>query len=186
MTAALPLEVAGKPVEIWFTDEARVGQQGTLTRIWAKRGSRPRAPRDRRYDWAYLFGAVCPDRATGAAVVMPEVNIEAMNEHLAEIGRRVATGAHAVLLLDGAGWHTSPKLRVPENISLLPLPSYSPELNPVENVWEFLRGNFLSHRVWESYDAIVDACCDAWNKLMNMPDRLASITKRSWAKAVIE
>src|SRR6185437_9655462 len=89
MTAALPLAVAGKPVEIWFTDEARVGQQGTLTRVWAKRGSRPRAPRDRRYDWAYLFGAVCPDRATGAAVVMPEVNIEAMNEHLAEIGRRV-------------------------------------------------------------------------------------------------
>jgi hypothetical protein len=56
----------------------------------------------------------------------------------------------------------------------------------VENIWEFLRGNFLSHRVWESYDAIVDACCDAWNKLMDMPDRLASITKRSWAKAVIE
>ena len=117
---------------------------------------------------------------------MPEVNIEAMNEHLAEIGRRVTTGAHAVLLLDGAGWHTSPKLRIPENISLLPLPSYSPELNPVENIWEFLRGNFLSHRVWESYDAIVDACCHAWNALMNMPDRLASITKRSWAKAVIE
>jgi transposase len=117
---------------------------------------------------------------------MPEVNIEAMNEHLAEIGRRVSTDAHAVLLLDGAGWHTSPKLCIPENISLLPLPSYSPELNPVENIWEFLRGNFLSHRVWESYDAIVDACCDAWNKLMDMPDRLASITKRSWAKAVIE
>jgi hypothetical protein len=168
------------------TDEARVGQQGTLTRVWAKRGSRPRAPRDHRYQWAYLFGAVCPDRATGAAIVMPEVNIEAMNEHLAEIGRRVSMDAHAVLLLDGAGWHTSPKLCIPENISLLPLPSYSPELNPVENIWEFLRGNFLSHRVWESYDAIVDACCDAWNKLMDMPDRLASITKRSWAKAVIE
>jgi hypothetical protein len=79
-----------------------------------------------------LFGAVCPDRATGAAIVMPEVNIEAMNEHLAEIGRRVSTDAHAVLLLDGAGWHTSPKLCIPENISLLPLPSYSPEL-----VWDF-------------------------------------------------
>ena len=73
MTAALPPEAAGKPVEIWFTDEARVGQQGTLTRVWAKRGSRPRAPRDRRYEWAYLFGAVCPERSTGAAIVMPEV-----------------------------------------------------------------------------------------------------------------
>ena len=77
-------------------------------------------------------------------------------------------GAHAVLVLDGAGWHTSPKLRVPDNISLLPLPRYAPELNPVENVWEFLRANFLSHRIWHGYDAIVDACCDAWNALMRM------------------
>jgi hypothetical protein len=80
MTAALPPAAAGKPVEVWFTDEARVGQQGTLTRVWAKRGTRPRAPRDRRYQWAYLFGAICPERRTGAAIIMPEVNIEAMND----------------------------------------------------------------------------------------------------------
>ena len=184
MTAALPLEAAGRPVEVWFTDEARVGQQGTLTRVWAKRGSRPRAPRDRRYEWAYLFGAVCPERSTGAAIIMPEVNVEAMNEHLAEISRRVSVGAIALLVLDRAGWHSSPRIEVPKNIALLPLPSYSPELNPVENVWEFLRGNFLSHRVWEGYDAIVDACSEAWNRLMQMPDRLASITKRQWAKPV--
>jgi hypothetical protein len=159
-----------------------VGQQGTLTRIWAKRGSRPRAPRDRGYTSAYIFGAVCPDRYIGAALVMPEVNLEAMEAHLAEISRRVTPGAHAVLVLDGAAWHTSPKLRVPDNISLLPLPRYSPELNPVENVWEFLRANFLSHRVWDGYDAIVDACRDAWNKLMLMPEQIASITTRAWAQ----
>jgi hypothetical protein len=96
--------------------------------------------------------------------------------------RRVAEGAHAVLVLDGAGWHTSPKLRVPGNISLLPLPRYAPELNPVENLWEFLRANFLSHRVWDSYDAIVDACCSAWTTLMRMPERVASITTRTWAQ----
>jgi hypothetical protein len=184
MTAALPPEAAGKPVEIWFADEARVGQQGTLTRVWAKRGSRPRAPRDRRYEWAYLFGAVCPERSTGAAIVMPEVNVEAMNEHLAEISRRVSVGAVALLVLDGAGWHSSPRLNVPENIVLLPLPPYSPELNPVENIWEFLRANLLSHRVWDSYEAIIEACCDAWNKLMQMPERIASLTKRAWAKPV--
>ena len=111
MTAALPLEAAGRPVEVWFTDEARVGQQGTLTRVWAKRGSRPRAPRDRRYEWAYLFGAVCPERSTGAAIIMPEVNVEAMNEHLAEISRRVSVGAIALLVLDRAGWHSSPQTR---------------------------------------------------------------------------
>ena len=108
-------------------DEARVGQQGTLTRIWAKRGTRPRAVRDHRYTWAYLFGAVCPKRGVGAAVVMPTVNVEAMNIHLAEISQRVSEGAHAVLVLDGAGWHTSPKLQLPANVSLLPLPRYAPE-----------------------------------------------------------
>jgi hypothetical protein len=108
MTAAVPPEAAGRPVEIWFADQARVGQQGTLRRVWAKRGSRPRAPRDRRFEWAYLFGAICPQRSTGAAVVMPEINVEAMNEHLAEISRRVSLGAIALLVLDGAPWHTSP------------------------------------------------------------------------------
>ena len=172
----------GMPVEIWFMDEARVGQQGTLTRIWAKRGTRPRAVRDHRYTWAYLFGAVCPKRGVGAAVVMPTVNVEAMNIHLAEISQGVSEGAHAVLVLDGAGWHTSPKLQLPANISLLPLPRYAPDLNPVENLWEFLRANFLSHRVWESYDAIVDACCSAWNALMRRPEQVTSITTRAWAQ----
>ena len=165
-------------------DEARVGQQGTLTRMWAPRGTRPRAVRDHRRTSVYLFGAVCPERGVGAAVVLPLVNVEAMNVHLAEISRHVTEGAHAVLVLDQAGWHTSPKLRVPENISLLPLPPYAPELNPVEQVWAYLRANFLSHRVWNSYDAIVDACGDAWNKLMSTPERLTSITRRTWAKTV--
>jgi hypothetical protein len=137
----------GTPIEVWWQDEARVGQQGTLTRVWAKRGTRPRAVRDRRYTWAHLFGAVCPERGVGAAVVLPHVNVEAVNLHLAEVSRGVTEGAHAVLVLDGAGWHTSPKLRVPGNISLLPLPRYAPELNPVENLWQFLRQNLL--RAWQ-------------------------------------
>jgi hypothetical protein len=99
--------------------------------------------RVRRYEWAYLFGAICPERSTGAAIIMPEVSIEAMNQHLAEISRHVSVGAIAVLVLDGAGWHTSPRLKLPDNIVLLPLPAYSPELNPVENVWEFLRASLI-------------------------------------------
>ena len=140
----------------------------------AGRGSRPPG--------AWLFGAVCPERRVGAAVVMPEVNLAAVEAHLAAISERVSPGAHAVLVLDGAGWHSSPRLRVPDNISLLPLPRYSPELNPVENVWEYLRQNWLSHRVWDGYDAIVDACCDAWNALMRMPERIAALTARPWAQ----
>ncbi len=170
---------------MWWQDEARVGQQGSLTYIWADKGSRPRAPRDQRYDWAYLFGAVCPARGVGAALVLPFVNTEAMNLHLAEISTQVALGAHAVITLDGAGWHQAGgQLVVPQNISLLPLPPYSPELNPVENVWQFLRQNHLANRVFDTYTAIVDACCEAWNALTANPDRIRSIATRKWAEAV--
>ena len=165
-------------------DEARVGRQGTVTRVWARRGSRPRAARDRRFTWAYLFGAVCPTRAVGAALVLPHVDAAATGLHLAEIARQVAPGAHAVVVLDGAGWHAAAGLVVPDNLTLLPLPPYSPELNPVENVWEYLRQNQLSHRVWGDYAAIVESCCGAWNAFVAEPGRIASITRREWAKAV--
>ena len=183
---AVPAQARSKPIELWWQDEARIGQQGSLTYIWAEQGTRPPAPRDQRYDWAYIFGAACPARGVGAGLVLPEANTEAMNLHLAEISRHVAPGAHAVVLLDGAGWHqTGGRLRLPDNISLLHLPPYSPELNPVENIWQFLKQNFLSNRVYDNYDAIVDACCAAWNALMALPERITSITSRSWAQAVI-
>ncbi len=92
--------------------------------------------RDNRHDSAYLFGAICPARGIGAAIIMPGVNTEAMNEHLSEISTQVASGAHAILVCDSAGWHQPcGRLRVPDNITLLPLPPYSPELNPMETVW---------------------------------------------------
>ena len=125
----------GKPLEIWFQDEARVGQQGNTTRVWARRGTRPRAVRDTRYEWAYIFGAVCPQRGVGAGLVLPRANTAAMNLHLAEIADTVAPGAHAVVVLDGAGWHRGDDLVVPPNLTLLKLPPYAPELNSAENVW---------------------------------------------------
>lgn len=172
-------------MEVWFQDEARIGQQGTLTRIWAERGSRPRAPRDTRYEWAYIFGAVCPGQAKTAALVMPYANTFAMNAHLAEISKVVAQGAHAVLVMDGAGWHGSAALRVPHNITILTLPPYAPELNPVENIWAYLRSNKLAISVFDSYDDIVERCCKAWNFFANDPDRIRSIADRHYAKEVI-
>jgi hypothetical protein len=131
--AALPEAAQGKPMEVWFQDEARVGQQGTLTRTWAERGTRPRAPRDTRYRSAYIFGAVCPGRGATAALIMPFANTEAMSAHLSEISKAVASGAHAILVMDGAGGHGANALCIPENISTVMLPPYAPELNPVEN-----------------------------------------------------
>lgn len=183
MCQAVAERFAGKAIEVWFEDEARVGQQGTLAYVWAERGSCPVAQRDCRRTWAYIFGAVCPARAVGEALVMPFVNIEAMNKHLQQISRRVALGAHAALIVDGAGWHRpGGALVVPDNITLIPLPPYCPELNPVENVWQYLRGNKLSLTVWESYEAIVDACCKAWNFFINDFDRVTTVTTKAWAK----
>ena len=176
----------GAPVEIWFQDEARVGQQGTHAYIWAPVGARPLMVRDNRHDSAYIFGAICPQRGVGAAVITPAANTEMMNLHLAEISTQVTPGAYAVLICDRAGWHQpGGELRVPDNIRLLHLPPYSPELNPMENVWDYLRQNKLCATVWDAYDDIVDACKTAWNWLTDDPTRIKSIGTREWAAVII-
>ncbi len=171
---------ARKPIEIWFQDEARIGQKNGLVRQWARRGTRPSQPADQRYESAYLFGAICPARGTGAALAMPFADTDAMQRHLEEIGRTVARGAHAALLLDRAGWHTTGALAVPKNITLILLPSRAPELNPVENIWQYLRQNWLSNRVFETYEDIIEAACDAWQRLMAQPGTITSIGTREW------
>jgi hypothetical protein len=114
---------------------------------------------------------------------MPRCVTEAMNLHLAEIATQIASGAHAVLLLDQAGWHLSRRLSVPSSITLIPLPAKCPELNSQENIWQFMRENWLSNRVFKSYDEIVDLCCDAWNRLTDQPWRIMSLGIRDWAHA---
>ena len=168
-------------IEIWFQDEARVGQKNKITRRWAKRGSRPCAPKDQRTSSTYIFGAICPKEGKGAGLVLPVCDTFAMNLHLAEIAKNVAPGAHALLLVDQAGWHITDKLTMPANITIMPLPPKCPELNPTENVWQFIRDNWLSNRVLKSYDDIVDHCCEAWNKLVEQPWRIMSIGLRDWA-----
>jgi len=138
-------------------------------------------PADQRYENAYLFGAICPKRGTGAALMLPKANTHAMQLHVDEISKYVARKAHAVVLMDRAGWHRAGDLEVPKNLTIILLPSRSPELNPVENVWQYLRANFHSNRVFESYEAILDAGCDAWNQLIDRPDVITSIGMRKWA-----
>ena len=151
----------GTPIELWWQDEARVGQKTKLTRRWARRGTRPRAAMDQRTKSAYIFGAICPQRGVGAALVLPRCDTQAMQWHLDEVSSQVSPAAHAVLIVDRAGWHTTDKLLIPTNITLMPLPPRSPELNPVENIWQFMRDNWLSNHIFNSYDEIVAICCDA-------------------------
>jgi transposase len=179
---ALLGSTAHTAIEVWFQDEARVGQKGTHAYVWAAVGSRPPMVRDNRHDTAYIFGAICPTRGVGAAMIAPAANTECMNLHLKEIATQVSPGARAAVVCDGAGWHQrGGKLEVPDNIVMITLPPYAPELNPMENVWHYLRENKLCALVWDNYDAIVDACQAAWHFLINDPDRIRSIGAREWA-----
>lgn len=170
-------------MEIWFQDEARLGQKNGRSRIWARTGTRPPLPADQRYQNAYLFGAICPRLGKGAGLMLPNANTQAMQMHLDEISRTVAAKAHAVVLMDRAGWHKAEKLAIPDNLTIILLPSRSPELNPVENTWQYLRQNWLSNTVFENYDDIIEAGCNAWNKLIAQPETIMSIGLRDWAHA---
>ncbi len=163
-------------------DEARVGQKGRTGRRWWLRGERPRGLCDRRFDWAYIYAAVQPATGEDVCLVLPEVSTGAMSTFLAEFARALPAGQHAVMVLDQAGWHGAKALKVPDTVTLVPLPPYSPELNPVERVWLYLRERFLSHRVLDDYEAIVAACCAAWTALT--PERLRSLTHQPWVQKV--
>lgn len=177
MKAAHP----GKKVSVWFQDEARFGQQGTLSTVWAETGSRPTRVRQTEYAWVYLFAAVDPLSGRDSALLSPNADTRYMNEHLRFIAQAAAADEHIVLVLDGAGWHTSKALQVPPNLTLLPLPPYSPELNPAERPWRTLRQDDLSNRVYADYDQLFDAVKAAWLKLT--PERLMAIMATDWLRA---
>jgi transposase len=174
----------GKRIALWFMDEARVGQKGRLCHRWWARGHRPPGRRDRRFEWAYIFAAVEPGTGADVALVLPEATTATMGLFLAEFAAALPEDVHAALVLDGAGRHGAKALAVPANITLVPLPPYSPELNPVERVWLYLRERFLSLRVFADYRAVVDACCAAWNRLVAEPGRLRSLCDQPWIRNV--
>jgi transposase len=170
-----------KDIEIWFQDEARVGQRGTKSRIWAEKGSRPRLLRQQQYKYKIIFGAICAETGRGAGLVFSHSDSIGMNLHLQEISKNVSAGKHAVLILDRASWHTSSKLEIPSNISLLPLPAASPELNPVEQIWAYLRGHYLSNRFFKDSKDIELTCCKVWNEFVTQHKVIKSIGSRNWA-----
>ena len=141
---------------------------------------RQRTPRRLHLRWVDRALFIWLYRRKGAALVLPSCNTEAMALHLEEIATAVAPGAHAILVLNQAGWHISKALPVPPNITLVPLPAKSPELNPVENIWQFMRDNWLSNRIFKPYQDILDHCCYAWNKLTDQPWLIMSIGTRQW------
>ena len=173
-----PSSIPARPVEVWFQDEARVGQQGTLTRCWGLTGSRPTAVKQTEYEWVYLFGAVNPLTGESSALLGSDGQ-HGVHEPSSAVHQRTGRAdKHVILVLDRAGWHVAKALQVPENITLLHLPPYSPELNPVERLWAYLRSHYLSNRVYRDYDDLFHASGKAWNQLT--PEHLCSICRTEW------
>ena len=151
-----------KRVRVWHQDEARFGQQGTLTRTWAATGSRPAAVRQTQYEYLWVLTATCAETGGAVGLVSPTLDAGVVNVFLAQFARELPADEHAVLIWDGAGFHTGGDPVVPGNVSLIQLPPYSPELNPVENLWHYLRSHFWSNRLYADYDALLDAATTAW------------------------
>ena len=173
--AAIAAQHPDKDVQVWHQDEARFGQQGTLTRVWARRGSRPRRMRQNGRESLYVLTAVCAASGAAVGLVMPELNTAVGNLFLEEYSRQLAPGGHGGLLWDNAGYHVSGGLVVPENVSLIGLLPYSPELNPVENLWHYLRSHHWSNRVYPDYEALRDAATEAWRAVCMDPEKIRSI-----------
>ena len=169
-----------KRVQAWFEDEARFGQQGTLTRVWARTGSRPRAVKQTQYDWLHVLTCVCPETGEAHGLMSPHLNSGVVNVFLEQFSRALPPDVLAVLLWDGAGYHTSGQVKVPDNIKLLVLPPYSPELNPVENLWHYLRSHHWSNRQYKDYTALMIAATEGWRSVCLDPAHIKTICAVSY------
>lgn len=149
---------------MWFQDEARFGQQGTLTRKWAPRGSRPPAVKQTQYDYLYVLGAACPASGRMAGLLSPTINAGVINRFFDQLVQELDDDVHVVMFWDQAGFHTAHAVQPPPNVTLIPLPPYSPELNPIENLWHYLRSHHWSNRRYRDYDDLREAACRAWQQ----------------------
>jgi transposase len=132
--------------------------------VWALRGSRPRAVRQTKYEWLYVIGAVCPQTGQSVGLLSPTINTDMINSFFEQFISEVSSDIHVVMVWDQAGFHTSKNLKIPANVTIVPLPPYSPELNPVENLWHYLRSHYWANRIYADYDALRIAAVDAWQK----------------------
>jgi transposase len=168
----------GERVEVWFADEARLGQKGRLTRVWADKGTRPTAPKQTGYGNLHVLTAVCPTSGRAEGLVSPALNTGVVRTFLDQLSATIPRGTHVVVVWDGAGYHSASRaLEVPANITAIDLPPYSPELNPVERLWLYLREHYWSNRVYPDLDALEDAAVDGWRAVCLRPDRVQTICR---------
>ena len=160
---------------IFAQDEGRFGRISNTKRAWAPPGCRPMAPRQiiRKYIYAYV--AVCPALGKMTALILPWANTTMMSIFLNQLSQDYSD-YFIIMVTDGAGWHTSKKLQVPENITLVKQPSHSPEVNPVEHIWEEIREKNFHNKALHSLDDVEARLCDGLNQLAQNPHSLSTLT----------
>ena len=154
-----------KSLELWFQDEARFGQKGISNRIWTIEGLRDQMPRQDGFKSAYIIGAVNPSTGQKYSLLFDGLDSRVVNEFLEGLSKNILPRRHAILFVDGASWHSAEDLKIPSNITLYFLPPYSPELNPIERLWNYLKSNFLSRRIFADMEDIFDMGTQAWSQL---------------------
>lgn len=174
-----------KRIRIYFQDEARFGQQGTTTHVWAPKGSRPTAVRQTEYEYLWVLGAICPETGQAEGLLSPRLNTDVVNAFLQEFSKSLSDDEHAVLIWDGAGFHTSKKLQVPANVTLIQLPPYSPELNPLENLWHYLKSHYWSNRAYTNYADLETTAITTWKTAVLDPDLMKTVCAAPYLKRAI-
>lgn len=169
-----------KRLSLWFQDEARFGMRGTVTRIWALTGQRPRALQQQEFEWTYLYGSVEPLTGRTHACRLPEVNTLVMNRYLENFSSHLDDDEHALMVLDRAGWHRACALVIPRNVTLLCLPPYSPELNPMELVWGNGRRTYLANSTYETIDFLEHAVDTMWLQQTQDLESMQSLCGFQW------
>ncbi len=155
-------------------DEGRFGRISTPKRAWAPPGIRPKAPRQVIREFSYVYAAVAPEQGLMTSLILPHADTDMMNLFLAQVARDFAD-YFVVMQVDQASWHRAKDLQVPENIRLIFQPPYSPEVNPVEHLWEEVREKYLHNRILPSLEDLIEVLCQALSELTADTERLRSM-----------
>jgi transposase len=179
----LRADYPGKRIEVWFQDETRFGQQGTVTRQWALKGTRPIGWKQTQYEYLYVLGAVCPHTGQTVGLLAPSLHTDSVNAFFGEFQKEVSPEVQVLLIWDQAGFHTSDRFHVPPQGTLMPLPPYSPQLNPVEKLWQYLRKHYWSNRVYENYETLRKAAVQAWQQTCLDEQKIKSICRANYVES---
>jgi len=164
-----------RPLLILAADEGRFGRIGEVRRCWCPAGIRPVVPKQKVREYVYAYAAVAPELGRMTCLVLPYANTKMMNLFLQQVSQDFHD-YFIVMQVDRATWHRSKDLKIPENIRLLPQPAHSPELMPVEHIWEYLRENYFYNKILKSLDAVIDKVCEGLVALSSAPEKLRLMT----------